>query len=64
MGLEISPFAPIDSPAFTGTPTATTQSVGDNSTKIATTAFVIANAAGTSIGLSLMIKTGNYSYNL
>ena len=43
-------FAPIDSPSFTGTPvlptgtTGTTQAVGTNDTKIATTAFVIANA--------------------
>lgn len=32
--------APIDSPAFTGTPTALTPAAGDNSTKIATTEFV------------------------
>lgn len=32
--------APIASPAFTGTPTAPTPSAGDNSTKLATTAFV------------------------
>ncbi len=32
--------APIASPAFTGTPTAPTQAATDNSTKIATTAFV------------------------
>jgi hypothetical protein len=34
------------SPAFTGTPTAPTPTIGDNSTKIATTAFVAANAGG------------------
>lgn len=32
--------AELDSPAFTGNPTAPTQSPGDNSTKIATTAYV------------------------
>lgn len=32
--------APLDSPALTGTPSAPTPTVGDNSTKIATTAFV------------------------
>ena len=32
--------APLASPALTGTPTAPTQTVGDNSTKIATTAYV------------------------
>ena len=31
--------APIESPSFTGTPTAPTQSANDNSTKIATTAY-------------------------
>ena len=38
----IATKANIVSPALTGTPTSTTPSVGDNSTKIATTAFVIA----------------------
>jgi hypothetical protein len=33
-------FAPIDSPALTGNPTAPTQTTGDNSTSIATTAFI------------------------
>jgi hypothetical protein len=32
--------APLASPALTGTPTAPTQTTGDNSTKLATTAFV------------------------
>jgi microcystin-dependent protein len=35
-------IAPLASPAFTGTPTAPTPAVGDNSTKLATTAFVAA----------------------
>lgn len=38
--------APLASPAFTGSPTAPTQSVGDNSTKLATDAFVLANSGG------------------
>mgnify|MGYP002521945797 CR=1 FL=1 len=33
-------YAPLESPAFTGTPTAPTPGVSDDSTKIATTAFV------------------------
>lgn len=41
----INTKAPIDSPAFTGTPTATTWSVSDTSTKLATTAFVKAATA-------------------
>jgi hypothetical protein len=35
----------IPSPALTGTPTAPTPTTGDNSTKIATTAYVLANGA-------------------
>lgn len=46
--------APLASPALTGSPTAPTQSAGDNTTKIATTAFVL-NAVATA-GVSL---TGN-----
>ena len=37
---EIDEKAPLASPAFTGTPTAPTPSADDNSTKVATTAFV------------------------
>lgn len=37
---QISGYAPLDSPAFIGSPTAITQSLGDNSTKLATTAYV------------------------
>lgn len=41
-GLQVIPnsYAPKASPAFTGTPTSPTPSIGDNSTKIATTEFV------------------------
>ena len=42
--------APLDSPAFTGTPLAPTAAVNDNSTRLATTAFVttaVASAVGT-----------------
>jgi len=42
-GVILSAYAPLASPAFTGTPTAPTPSFGNNSTSIATTAF-IANA--------------------
>ena len=37
---QITPLATLASPAFTGTPTAPTQSALDNSTKLATTAYV------------------------
>lgn len=36
----VSPLAPINSPTFTGTPRAPTPANGDNTTKVATTAFV------------------------
>lgn len=42
---ELAKKANLDSPALTGTPTATTASSGDNSTRIATTAFVVAAIA-------------------
>jgi hypothetical protein len=54
--VDLSAKADLNSPTFTGTPslptgtTAVTQTLGDNSTKIATTAFVIANAGGGSGG--------------
>lgn len=41
----IAPLAPLASPVFTGTPVAPTQSSTDNSTRIATTAFVRSFAA-------------------
>lgn len=44
-------YAPLASPALTGTPTAPTQAVGDNSTDIATDAFV--KAQGYSTGYTL-----------
>lgn len=37
---DLSDYAPLASPAFTGNPTAPTPSVGDSDTSIATTAFV------------------------
>lgn len=42
LGLDslLAAKAPLDSPALTGTPTATTASLGNSSTRIATTAFV------------------------
>lgn len=48
-------LAPLASPGFTGNPTAPTQAAGNNSTRIATTAFVntaITNAIGSAISAS------------
>ena len=61
--IDLSAYAPLASPTFTGTPslptgtTAVTQSLGDNSTKVATTAFVIANAGGGGGGGGVDIQT-------
>jgi hypothetical protein len=45
-----SGLAPLNSPGFTGNPTAPTQSAGNNSTRLATTAFVQTAIAGVSGG--------------
>lgn len=39
-------LAPLASPALTGTPSAPTATIGTNTTQLATTAFVLANATG------------------
>lgn len=44
---DLSTYAPLASPALTGTPTAPTPTAGDNSTKLATTAFVFGNTVTT-----------------
>lgn len=40
VGTLLSPYAPLVSPSFSGTPRAPTQAAGDSSTKLATTEFV------------------------
>jgi len=45
-----STYAPLASPGLTGTPTAPTATTGTNTTQIATTAFVVANAVTTGGG--------------
>ena len=49
-GLRRNLLAPLASPALTGNPTAPTQSSGNDSTRIATTAFVTAAVASVSAG--------------
>ena len=53
---RIAGLAPLASPTFTGTPTAPTPSPGDNSVKLATTAFV--QAAGAAYVPSAAMKNG------
>jgi len=38
--IDLSPYAPLASPALTGNPTASTQTAGNSTTRLATTAFV------------------------
>lgn len=49
---DLAAKAPLASPTFTGTPTAPTAAVGTNTTQIATTAFVLANA-GSGAGINI-----------
>lgn len=60
-GTTIPPtVAPLNSPAFTGSPTAPTAPLGDNSTKLATDAFV----QGTVNGVSTINVAGNSNVTL
>ena len=47
---QVTGAAPLNSPAFTGSPTAPTPATADNSTAVATTAFVKAQGYLTSVG--------------
>ena len=50
-------LALLDSPPFTGVPTAPTAALGTNTTQLATTAFVLANAGGGAVS-SVFTRTG------
>jgi hypothetical protein len=56
-------LAPLNAPTFTGTPVATTPLAGDNTTRIATTAFVqnaiVTGGAATAIGANYVAKSGS-----
>lgn len=63
--VDASLLAPLASPAFTGTPTAPTQAAGNNSTRIATTAFVTAAVAaggGGTVGFEIDGGSASTSY--
>ena len=51
-------LAPLAGPTLTGTPSAPTPPVGDNSTRLATTAFVMANT-GTAVPTGTLTLTGD-----
>ena len=56
-----NPGAPLDSPAFTGVPTAPTATLGTNTTQLATTAFVLANGGSLTIGTNAIGMGFTYS---
>jgi hypothetical protein len=58
VGIDLSAYAPLASPVFTGNPTAPTPTAGDNDTSIATTAFVNTKA-GNYLPLAGGTLTGN-----
>jgi hypothetical protein len=57
---DLNTKASVESPALTGTPTAPTPAVGDNSTKLATTAFVAA-AAGNLLRITTFTSSGTWT---
>jgi hypothetical protein len=59
---DLAAKAPLASPAFTGTPTAPTPSTADNSTKLATTAYVQAQGFGTGTASKSDIQQQAYTY--
>lgn len=61
---SVGNFAPINSPAFTGNPTGPTPAPGDNSTSLATTAFVQLATAGTGQLNFLSIVTSPSTLNV
>jgi hypothetical protein len=56
---DVAAKAPLDSPAFTGTPTAPTAIQGTNTTQIATTAFVLGQASSTNPLMDGIVSIGS-----
>ena len=54
---DLAIYAPLASPALTGVPIAPTAALGTNTTQLATTAFVLANAGGGAVS-SVFTRTG------
>lgn len=61
---QVTGAAPINSPAFTGSPTAPTPSAGDNSTRIASTAWVTAKGYTTNEGTVTSVDVSGGSTGL
>lgn len=60
--IDLASKANINSPSFTGTPTAPTVAIGTNNTQIATTQFVQAAISGTGQVPSISGQSGKYLY--
>ena len=60
---QVTGAAPLASPTFTGTPAGPTATVGTNTTQLATTAFVLANASS-SVWSALANPTGNLALSM
>jgi hypothetical protein len=60
---DLASYAPLSSPTFTGNPAAPTQSPGNNSTRLATTAFVTAAVASASALPRMYISGLTYANN-
>jgi hypothetical protein len=62
LSINLSAYAPLASPAFTGNPTAPTAALGDNDTSLATTAFVQQElASGVAVAKNLEVYVRNQS---
>jgi hypothetical protein len=62
LSIDLSAYAPLASPVFTGDARAVTATFGDNDTSIATTAFVQAGlAGGTAVAKNLEVEVRNQS---
>jgi hypothetical protein len=62
LSIDLSAYAPLASPAFTGNPTAPTAALGDNDTSLATTAFVQQElASGVAVAKNLEVYVRNQS---
>ena len=59
---ESGTLATLESPVFTGTPTAPTPTAGDNSTKIATTSYVMSNGVPTGMVIPFAASTAPAGY--
>ena len=60
-GVDMSSYALLASPTFTGTPTAPTQAAGNNTTRLATTAFVTAAVAAINLAPYALLASPTFT---